>query len=455
MGSDARITDVAQLAAYFRSGCRQPSEFRVGGEFEKVGVFAESGEAVSYRGPRGIAALFRHLVQDHDWLPSYEGPHVVGLEKEGAIITLEPGGQVEFSSAPRETVGEVKRDLAQHLEEMIDISEGLGIRWLALGMQPMSVPGQIEWVPKGRYRIMSERFLQTGTRGHWMMQTTASVQGAYDFESEEDAAEKFRIAFAISPILTAVFANSPFAGGRTTGDLSSRAATWWDTDPTRCGLVPGVFDERFDLDAYIQYALDVPMLFVQRLKGWMPLPAEITFRRYVQEGYRGMRATHDDWELHLSTLFPEVRLKSFIEVRGCDSVPLPLAMSFLAWNEGILYDRDARSDAWRLLRDIKASDRPELHREAHRNGLAGRHEGTPLARYAEQLLDIASDGLARWAEASGRPSDQSLLDPARQLVASGQSPAHRLLDCWNGEWQQNLAQVLSGTAYTHEAAAGA
>ncbi|MEQ8766469.1 MAG: glutamate-cysteine ligase family protein [Planctomycetota bacterium] len=455
MGSDARISDVAQLTDYFRGGIRPVSEFRVGGEFEKVGVFAESGRAVSYRGPRGVSALFRHLMSDHGWLPAYEGWHVVGLEKDGALITLEPGGQVEFSSAPRQTVHEVGSDVSAHLAEVLAISEGLGVRWLALGMQPLSIPGEIEWVPKGRYRIMSERFLETGARGHWMMQATASVQGAYDFESEEDAAEKFRVAFAVSPIVTALFANSPFRAGEVAGEASARAATWWDTDPTRCGLVPGVFRDDFDLKAYADYALDTPMLFVQRMKGWVPIPSDVTFRQFIERGYSGLTATHEDWELHLSTLFPEVRLKSFIEVRGCDSVPLPLAMSFLALMEGVLYDREARAAAWKLTASVPESERPAFHAAAYEGGLQGEHGGKSFVAYAGELLEIAEHGLTTWARASGRPSDVDLLGPAKGLVADGRSPAHRVLECWNGEWERDIARVLSATAYTSEASAGA
>jgi glutamate--cysteine ligase len=416
---------VDDLIGYFRAGSKTRAEFRVGIEQEKIGA-RPNGAPVCYRGPDGIAGILAGL-EARGFVATREGDHIVSLERAGERITIEPGGQLEFSGLARATAAACRDALVAHVREVQDIARPLGIRFMAIGARPFGKLEDVDWLPKARYGVMRDYFPRHGQSSrlaHHMMKMTATVQANFDYESEPDAVDKIRTSYGLCSIVTALFAASPFADGRPTGDKSFRAAVWLETDEARCGLLPFVFEPGFGFKDYVEWALDVPMFFIVRDGIYRPVEA-ISFRRFMAEGFGGETATIRDWELHLSTLFPEVRLKRYIELRGADAGPMPMAVALGALWRGVLDDADARMAAWELVAKHSFAEREALRREVPRAAMRanlGRHHVQDLA---VELVRISDAGLARL---QGGEDDRPLLAPLWGYAASGRTPADDMLD---------------------------
>jgi glutamate--cysteine ligase len=442
------IERLEQLEAYFHGGAKPASAWKIGVEYEKPVVDADTGHAVAYEGPRGIGALLHRMLEETDhWEGVYEDDALIALKDGKASITLEPGGQLEMSGQQCDSLHCANEELQQHIREILAAGNALGLRFLGLGAVPWTPLSQVPWMPKQRYRIMRRIMQSTGTLGHRMMQQTATVQGNYDYADEADAADKMRLAMAIAPVLVAVSANSPLIDGNETGYLSFRAHVWSDTDPARCGFLPFVFDTEGLFGAYTQWALDVPMYFIEREHRYVEVGG-MTFRRYLEEGFDVHRATMDDWKLHLTTLFPEVRLKSYLEVRSADSQPTHLMLATPALMKGLLYDADCRIAAWDELKRLPLRDLPALQEAAAREGLAARAGRHPLRDYAVALIAIAQEGLRRQALRNSQGADETIyLDELAGEAEAGRCPAQRILEQWNGAWHGRYEPMLDYAAY--------
>ncbi|HVZ72557.1 MAG TPA: glutamate-cysteine ligase family protein [Polyangia bacterium] len=417
---------VADLVAYFRSGAKPPSAFRVGIEQEKIGAF-DDGSPIPYEGPRGVAEILRRL-EGRGFTPHLEGEHLIFLDRRRDRITVEPGGQLELSGAAVATAADGAAVLRAHVAEVSAIAAPLGIHFLGIGARPFGRIDDVAWLPKRRYGVMRAYFPEQGRDSrlaHHMMKMTATVQANFDYADEADAVAKLRAAFGVTSIVTALFAASPISEGRPNGYQSWRAAIWLETDADRAGLLPFVFEPSFSFRDYVEWALDVPMFFVVRGGDYKRPAGALTFRRFLREGFEGRAATIGDWETHLSTLFPEVRLKRYIEVRGADAGPLSMAEALGALWRGLLEDAGARAAAWALVDGHTFAEREALRRAVPREGLAARFGRRSIRELAVELVAIARDGLARLP---GGAEDARLLAPLEARAASGRAPAADLLD---------------------------
>jgi glutamate--cysteine ligase len=413
------------LLGFFRSGSKPRSAFRVGVEQEKIGVRAD-GSVVPYAGPDGIEALLGAL-ERRGFAAQRDGEHTIGLSRDGDRITVEPGGQVELSGAALPTATECATILRAHVAEVREAGAALGVRFLGIGARPFGTLDDVSWLPKQRYGIMRAYFPEQGRQSrlaHHMMKQTATVQANFDYSDEAQAAAKMRTAFGVTSIVTAMFAASPVSEGRPNGYKSVRAAIWLETDETRAGLLPFVYAPEFSFRDYAEWALDVPMFFVVR-GGVYRAAHALTFRRFLREGFEGETATMADWEMHLSTLFPEVRLKRYIEVRGADAGPLPFAESLAALWRGLLDDPEACAASWKLVANVSMNEREALRRAVPREGLAARLGGHSARELAVELVALARAGLARLA---GGAADAKLLAPLEAYASEGRTPADDLLD---------------------------
>jgi glutamate--cysteine ligase len=416
------------LLVPFLEACKPVSEFRVGTEAEKIGVFAD-GSPLGYEGERGVSGLLKGLAAHHGWTPEaeYEGGPFIALKREGASVTLEPGCQLELSGAPLRTMHETAREFDVHHAELAPAMERIGARWLGLGFHPFASVGDLEWVPKLRYGVMRSYLPTRGAYALDMMQRTTTVQANFDFASEEDAMRKLRVSLKLSPLVTAMFANSPFVEGKLTGELSHRATVWLDVDNSRAGLLPFAWAESARFHDYIEWALDVPMFLVKRGDKLLHNTGQ-TFRDFLANGFEGERATNVDWETHLNTLFPEVRLKRTLEVRSADSQNAELLPALPTLWTGILYDEGALAEAEDLVRDLRHDDAAESRKHIPVEALRTVVAGKPLLAYAEKLIDIARGGLERRAflDEHGR-SEAIHLEPLAKLIARGITPAEDVL----------------------------
>jgi glutamate--cysteine ligase len=410
------------LVAYFRAAGKPRTQWRLGIEQEKIPVDS-NGLPAPYDGPQGIARLLE-LLQQRGFSAQSEDGHPVSLDRGEERITLEPGGQLELSGPALVSARAGHEVLLAHVAEVQELARPLGIRFISGGFRPFGTLDDVPWLPKRRYVVMRDYLPRRGRLGHEMMKRTATVQANLDYLDEAEAADKMRTALGVTSVITALFAASPITEGRPNGFKSYRAAIWLDTDEDRCGLLPFVFEPGFGFAQYVEWALGVPMFFVVRDGVYRPAGG-ITFRRFLEEGWQGERATVADWEIHLSTLFPEVRLKKYIEVRGADSAPLPFASALGALWRGLLDDTDARQAAWALVDGWPYVERLRLRREVPTAGLQARVAGRSLAELAVELCRIAHIGLGRLPEGAG---DQPLLEPLLAAAQAGRSPADDMLD---------------------------
>jgi glutamate--cysteine ligase len=443
----SEIPSFDELVAYFRQGEKPREDWVVGTEHEKIGVYSDDYSRVSYEGDRGIGVLLERIASEDDWERVYEGENVIALKKDGASITLEPGGQMELSGAPLPTIQETHSELTSHIDLTKRVSADLGITWLALGADPFHTIAEIPHMPKARYDIMRSYLPTRGRLALNMMHATATVQANYDYSDEADMAAKMRTAMGCTPIVSALFANSSIIEGRDSGFASQRLEVWRHMDPDRCGILPFVFERDFGYRDYAEWAYDVPMFFLVRDHRYLAAKG-VTFRQFVEHGIGEHRATLDDWDLHLTTVFPEVRLKRFIEVRGADCGPKEFICALPALWKGLLYDAAAGEAASGLSQDWTLAERDDALVSAARLGLAGEAGGRPMLELAGELLEISASGLGRIAQAGGLgPDERAFLDPLRDLIAAGQSAGEAVRDAWRGEWNESRERLVEYARY--------
>ncbi len=437
----------SELVEWIASGEKPRNAWRLGTEHEKVPFYRADASPVPYYGDHGIRALLDGMQALTGWQPIMEDGHPIGLFEEagGGAISLEPGGQFELSGAPLKTLHETAAETAQHLGHAKAVGERLGIGFLTLGMSPLWTRAETPVMPKARYRIMTDYMPKVGQLGLDMMYRTATVQVNMDYASEADMVKKLRISLALQPVATAIFANSPFTDGKPNGFLSMRSQIWRDTDGDRTGMMAFAFEEGFGYEAYVDWALDVPMYFVKRDSTYHDV-AGASFRdlfagRLAQ--LPGERATHSDWANHVSTLFPEVRLKRYLEMRGADVGGLAHIMALSAFWTGILYDEAALDAAWDLVKGWSAEAREQLRADVPKLALRATIGGRVARDVARDALALSRAGLGRrgYRDPAGRDETHHL-DYADEIVASGLTVAERLLERYHGAWGGSVAPAF-------------
>ncbi len=446
--ADDRPLVFDDLVAWLEKGSKPESQWRVGAEHEKFGFRFGTHERPPYEGPFGIKAMLEGLMR-FGWRGVYEGETLIGLEHGMANVSLEPGGQFELSGAPLDTIHDICSETGRHLEEVKAVADEIGIGFLGVGFDPMWRREDVPVMPKGRYDIMRAYMPKVGKLGLDMMLRTCTIQANLDFGSEADMVMKFRTSLALQPIGTALFANSPFTEGKPNGFMSYRANIWTDTDPDRTGMLDFVFQDGFGFEAYARYATKVPMYFAKRDK-YIDLSGR-SFEKFMRgelDEMPGQRPTMKDWADHLTTIFPEVRLKQYLEMRGSDGGPWSRICGLPALWTGIFYDKDALQAAWDLCKGWTTQDRAKLRLDAARSGLKGTIAGRPIREVAEELVDIARHGLRRRARFSaGMVDETGYLSELEEIAESGLTPADRLLELYHGRWNGDLNKLYDEFAY--------
>ncbi len=427
----------ALLSSYESYGAPR-ERWLVGGEYERA-VVRSDGRAVDYHDPDGIRWILEQLAHRTGWKPKYEGEFTTELLGPNASITLEPGGQVELSGAPFRRLGDLAAEVRANRDTLVDIAAGHDLHWIAAGLTPFQPIEGIRFVPKGRYAVMRDYLPQHGALAHWMMKGTCSVQANFDYVDEADCARKFRVSQALGPLNTAIFANSPVAEGRLTDYASYRGYVWTRTDPARTGF-PAAVRAGYTHAGWVNYLLDTPMMFYKRGADWAPANG-VTFRRWMDHGIDGLFPGKDDWALHQTSVFPEVRVKHTIEIRGADAVNVDLAVAFCALWTGVLYGTTALASATELAARFVAT--PGTHEDRYlasaQRGLQASYGSIAATDFARELGAIALRGLQEIGE------DPGLLDPLLERLAAGRSPAADVVDAWNRD--PSPANVLRALAY--------
>ena len=441
-----------QLAEYLESGCKPKEDWRIGTEHEKFGYCKDTLKPLPYDGPRSILKILEGLRDRHDWQPVAESGKLIGLTKDGANISLEPGGQLELSGAPLETIHQTCDEVNEHLREVKDIADEIGAGFIGLGAAPDWTHEDMPLMPKGRYKLMDAYMDTVGTAGKVMMRRTCTVQVNLDFSSEPDMVQKLRTALALQPVANALFGNSPFFEGKSNGHKSWRGWVWRHLDDARTGMLPFVFDEGFGFEAWVQYALDVPMYFVYRDGKYINALGQ-SFRDFLNgelPALPGETPTLSDWADHLTTVFPEARIKKYIEMRGADGGPWRRLCALPAYWVGLMYDQSALDAAWDLAKGWDAETREALRVAASVEGLAANVNGISILDLARETVAIAKEGLkarARPGLGGMVPDERHFLHALEESVESGKAPADELLDCYGGEWNGDLSRIYSDFSY--------
>lgn len=440
----AVIEDRAQLVEYFARGEKPKDRWRIGTEHEKFVYSTADHHAPSYDEPGGIRDLLMALTE-YGWKPVEERGKVIALAGPDGTVSLEPAGQFELSGAPLDNLHETCAEAGRHLKQVKAVGDRLGIGFLGLGMWHDKTRAELPIMPKGRYKIMLSHMPRVGNLGLDMMLRTCTIQVNLDYASEADMAKKFRVGLALQPLATALFANSPFTEGKPNGFLSFRSNIWSDTDPARTGMLPFVFEQGFGYERYTDYALDVPMYFVYRDGNYIDAAGQ-SFRDFLKgelPAYPGHKPTIDDWADHLSTAFPEVRMKQFLEMRGADGGRWGRICALPAFWVGLLYDDAALDAAWELVKNWSMEEREALRSAVPKLALdAPLPGGGTLRDIAGEVLDIAAAGLNARARINASGDNESgFLDPLREIVRTGKVPAQVLLDRFNGDWGGDITRV--------------
>jgi glutamate--cysteine ligase len=441
-----------ELVAWLESGCKPKAEWRIGTEHEKFPFTWQGHNPVPYEGRHGIRALLEGMQLLLGWEPILERDNIIGLYDVtgGGAISLEPGGQFELSGAPLENVHHTCTELMAHLAQVREVAGPLGIGFLGLGMAPTWSRADIPAMPKGRYRIMTQYMPKVGNLGLDMMYRTCTVQTNLDFASEADMVKKLRVSLALQPVATALFANSPFTEGKPNGFLSFRSEIWRDTDADRSGMLPWAFEPGMGFERWVDYALDVPMYFVKRGDEYVDVSG-LSFRDLFAGKLRqlpGERATISDWANHISTIFPEVRLKRYLEMRGADGGPWRNLAALPAFWVGILYDNASLDAAWDIVKDWTAEERQKLRDDVPKQGFAAIIRNRNVLSLADETLKLARTGLARRARRNAGGEDETkYLEPLEDLVSRGTTPAEELLAKYRGPWGESVDPVFTEYAY--------
>jgi glutamate--cysteine ligase len=448
---DTPITGTRDLIERLESGSKPRSAWRLGTEHEKVGFRRGTHDPIPYEGRGGVRQLLEGMAGLLGWEPILDRGLPIGLVDPtgGGAISLEPGGQFELSGAPLETLHQTCAETYAHMAQVREVAEPLGIEFLGLGISPKWSLAETPVMPKSRYEIMAAYMPTVGSRGLDMMFRTATVQVNLDFSDEADMVAKMRASLALQPIATALFANSPLLDGRPTGRLSERSEIWLDTDNARAGMLPFVFEPGYGFARYVEWALDVPMYFVKRDRYYRA--TEVTFRQYMAGALRdrvpdGM-PTLGDWDNHISTLFPEVRLKRFLEMRGADSGPTRRILALPALWVGLLYDADSLRAALDLTADWTAAERQYLRDRVPATALATPFRGGTVLDVARTVVALARDGLRRRARLNRHGLDETIyLAPLDETLALGRTPADLLLEAFNGPLGGDIDKVFEAFA---------
>jgi len=445
----APIESKAQLIEDLESACTPRDKWLIGTEHEKFAFRLSDNRRLPYEGPDGIGEILSRL-ERFGWEPIQEQGKTIALSMNGCAITLEPGGQFELSGAPLETIHQTCDEVHTHLAQVKEVGDELGTGMLGLGFDPSWRRDQVSWMPKGRYAIMNREMQRVGNLGLDMMLRTCTVQTNLDFSDEADMVEKYRISLALQPVATALFANSPFKEGKPSGFLSLRSNVWTDTDPSRCGMLPFVFEEGYGFERHVDYILDVPMYFVYR-DGIYHDVAGKSFRDFMAgklEGFEGEIPHMGDWTDHMTTNFPEVRLKKYLEMRGTDGGPWRSLCALPAYWVGLLYDSDSQSAAWDMIKDWTIEEQARMRDDVPAQGLKTPFRGGTVQDLAKQSLEIASDGLKRRARKDAAGNDESgFLDTLRGIAESGRTPAEDLLDAYANRWGGSVNPVYQEMRY--------
>ena len=441
-----------QLAEYLASGCKPKEDWRIGTEHEKFGYCKDTLKPLPYDGPRSIKAMLEGLRDAFGWAPLEEGGNIIGLVKDGANISLEPGGQLELSGAPLETIHQTCDEVNEHLREVQTIADKIGAGFIGLGAAPHWRHEDMPLMPKGRYKLMDGYMQKVGELGTSMMRRTCTVQVNLDFASEADMVQKLRVALALQPVATALFSNSPFTEGKLNGHKSWRSRIWRDLDPDRTGMLPFVFEEGFGFEAWVQYALDVPMYFVYRDGKYIDALG-MSFRDFLKgelPALPGEKPLISDWADHLTTLFPEARIKKFIEMRGADGGPWRRLCALPAFWVGLMYDQTALDAAWDLVKDWSAETRDGLRVAASIDGLAAETLGLKMTELAREAVSIAESGLkARARPGAGGllPDETHFLNALKETLETGETPADELIRRYETDWNGDVTRVFADYSY--------
>jgi glutamate--cysteine ligase len=449
ISSGEKITDRRQLIAHFEAGSKPRQNWRIGTEHEKF-VFRRSDlRRAPYEGPDGIKALLEGLTR-FGWTPVLENGNPIALTQGACNITLEPGGQFELSGAPVETIHQTCAEVQGHLKQMREVTEELGLGMLGVGFDPKWLRDDVPWMPKGRYRIMREYMPKKGKLGLDMMLRTCTVQVNLDFASEADMVRKFRASLALQPVATALFAASPFTEGRPNGYQSYRSHVWTDLDPDRSGMLPFVFEDGFGFERYVDYILDVPMYFVYRDSQYVDASGQ-SFRDFLKgklPALPGEIPGTGDWNDHITTAFPEVRLKRYLEMRGADGGPWQRLCALPALWVGLLYDDTALDAASELIKGWTVEEMRRLRAEVPKSGLKAQFRGRTVRELAVEVVRIAQAGLRRRARADDCGEDEShFVETLTEIAETGRSPSDRMLEDFATKWEGRIDPIFRDYAY--------
>jgi len=441
-----------QLAEYLSDGCKSKTDWRIGTEHEKFGYCDVSLKPLPFEGDRSIEAVLGALRDRHNWAEVCEGGKLTGLEKNGANVSLEPGGALELSGAPLETIHETCDEVNQHLREVMDIASEMGVGFIGLGAAPTWSHVEMPLMPKGRYKLMDAYMGKVGTMGRTMMRRTCTVQVNLDFGSEADMVQKMRVAVALQPVATALFANSPFFENKLNGFKSWRSRVWRDLDADRTGMIPFIFEDGFGFERWVEYALDIPMYFVYR-EGKYIDALGMSFRDFLNgnlPAMPGQKPNLSDWADHLTTAFPEARIKKYIEMRGADGGPWRRLCALPAFWVGLMYDQNALDAAWDLVKAFTSEDREALRVAASVDGLQAKVNGINMHDLAREAVAISRMGLksrARFGAGGLVPDETHFLNALHESIETGKVPADELIDRYNSDWQGDISRVFQDYSY--------
>lgn len=437
------------MVEHLARGCKPKAEWRIGTEHEKIAFAKADNSPLPYAGETSIRALLEGL-QRFDWQPVEENGHLIALKRDGASVSLEPGGQFELSGAPLEHVHQTCAEVTRHLREVREVAEEMGAGFLSLGFRPDTRLEAVPIMPKGRYKIMRDYMQKVGTLGREMMFRTCTVQTNLDFSDEADMVKKFRVSLALQPIATALFANSPFTNGDLNGFTSYRSRVWLDTDADRTGMLPFVFEDGFGFEQYVDYVLGVPMYFVHRNGTYLDASGK-SFRDFLDgrlDIVPGEKPTLSDFDDHLSTIFPEVRLKQFLEMRGADTGPWDELCALPAYWVGLLYDQLSLDAAWDLVRGWTAEQRQSLREDVPAQGLNAVIDGRSVRDLAAETLSLSRDGLNRRAFLNGHGENETVfLQALDEMVRNGASNADRLIAAYRDDWHGDISRCYTECIY--------
>ena len=443
------LTDYRQLVEHLENGCKPREQWRIGTEHEKFVFVRGTNKPVPYDGNPGIRRFLEGLTR-FGWQPVLENGNPIALTMGDCNISLEPGGQLELSGAPLNNIHQTCDEVHTHLAQVKEVAEELGVGLLGSGFIPKWKRSEMHWMPKGRYKIMREYMPKKGSLGLDMMLRSCTVQVNLDFESERDMVEKFRISVALQPIATALFANSPFLEGTLSGWQSYRSHLWEDTDPDRCGILPFIFEPGMGFEKYTEYALDVPMYFIYRDGRYIDVSGA-SFRDFLAgelPGHHDELPSLNDWSDHLTTIFPEVRLKNYLEMRGADGGPWRRLCALPALWVGLLYDSDSQAAAWDLVRNWSIEEHQMLRKTVPKHALNTEFRGQKLSNIATEVLDIATTGLkARGIVDSEGKDEADFLNTLMEIAERGFSPAEELSQLFGTRWEKNVDPMYEEYAY--------